>query len=159
MKKSRGLKILEEYSAKEYFFLGRGMSSEVFHDGEWVYKVFLLEEIESLKYKRFILGNLKHRMDLFNKSEFFYPIEKLIEVDSDVYILIYSYQESLPCHTFTAEEIIPFLTECWERRVVFPDIKPENFVRVNGKLKWIDYEPDKFTDNLFLNMCILLSGT
>ena len=66
-------------------------------------------------------------MDLFNKSEFFYPIEKLIEVDSDVYILIYSYQESLPCHTFTAEEIVPFLTECWERRVVFPDIKPPFF--------------------------------
>jgi hypothetical protein len=40
------------------------------------------------------------------------------------------------------------------KTLIFQDVKPENFVRVNGKLKWIDYEPDKFTDNLFLNMAV-----
>ena len=42
--------------------------------------------------------------------------------------------------------------ECWTRRLIFQDIKPDNFIRVNSHLKWIDYEPDKFSDNLFLNM-------
>jgi hypothetical protein len=47
-----------------------------------------------------------------------------------------------------------FLVECWQKRLIFQDVKPDNFIRVNGQLKWIDYEPDKFTDNLFLNMAV-----
>ncbi len=52
----------------------------------------------------------------------------------------------------TQTEIQDFLVECWQKKLIFQNIKPENFIRVNGELKWIDYEPDKYTDNLFLNM-------
>lgn len=150
---NKGLKILNFSFPNETFsFLGEGKSSVVFHDNSLVYKVFLLENYEALGYKRHILNTIKSSQTKFKNSIFFYPIHQVLEINTDCFILTYPFEKSEPCIAFEQTEIQDFLVECWQKRIIFQDIKPDNFVRVNNKLKWIDYEPDKFTDNLFLNM-------
>lgn len=150
-----GLIILEgKFPERCFFFLGEGKSSVVFHDESLVYKVFLLENYEALGYKRNVLNTIQTNKSKFENSNFFYPIQQIIEINKDCFILIYPFEKSEPCTAFEQNEIQNFLVENWQKRLIFQDIKPENFVRVNEKLKWIDYEPDKFTDNLFLNMAV-----
>jgi len=151
-REEKALTILNNYKKQEYYLLGKGMSSVVFHNTQLVYKVFLLDAIEGLSYKRHMLNTFKTKLHLFENSNFFYSIKDFIEINKNTLILIYPYQKSEPCITFNHEEIQDFLVECWQKRIIFQDIKPDNFIRVKGCLKWIDYEPDKFTDNLFLNM-------
>jgi hypothetical protein len=150
----KALDILKRYNQNEYLFLGEGMSSVVFRTAESVYKVFLLENIEGLSYKKQMLSVLQTKSHLFDNSNFFFPIQDLINLNENEIILIYPYEKSEPCYNFHFDEIQEFLTECWRKRIVFQDIKPDNFIRVIGQLKWIDYEPDIFTDNLFLNMAV-----
>jgi len=150
-----GLKILEERIAlKNFNFLGEGKSSVVFHDEISVYKVFLLENYEALGYKRNVLNTIQANKSKFENSNFFYPIQQIIEINKDCFILIYPYEKSEPCSAFKQNEIQNFLVENWQKRLIFLDVKPKNFIRVNGNLKWIDCEPEKFTDNLFLNMAV-----
>lgn len=150
-----GIAILNKsFPQKTFLFLGQGKSSVVFTAENLVYKVFLLENHEALSHKRNVLNTIHSNKNKFDNSNFFYPIQQIIEVNKDCYILIYPYEKSKPCTYFEQTEIQDFLVECWQKRIIFQDIKPENFVRVNGILKWIDYEPDKFTDNLFLNMAV-----
>ncbi len=150
-----GIAILNKnFPQKTFHFLGEGKSSIVFTDKTSVYKVFLLENYEALGYKRNILNTIKANKNKFDNSNFFYPIQQIIEVNHDCFIIIYPFEKSELCVSFESTEIQFFLVECWQKRIIFQDVKPENFVRVNGKLKWIDYEPDNFTDNLFLNMAV-----
>jgi len=152
---NNGIAILNKiFPQKTYRFLGEGKSSVVFTDEILIYKVFLLENYEALSYKRNILCTIQVNKSKFDNSDFFYPIQEIIQVNKDCFILIYPFEISVPCTSFEQNEIQNFLVECWQKRLIFQDVKPENFVRVNGKLKWIDYEPDKFTDNLFLNMAV-----
>lgn len=154
-RENNGIAILNKNFPQITFrFLGKGKSSVVFTDETSVYKVFLLEKYETLGYKRNILYKIQANKSKFENSKFFYPIQQIIEVNNDCYILIYPFEKSEPCTAFEKIEIQNFLVENWQKRLIFQDIKPENFVRVNGKLKWIDYDPDKFTDNLFLNMAV-----
>lgn len=153
-RQERGLDILKRhYPAINPVFLGEGFSSVVFHDDDLVYKVYLLSELEATGYKRDILSGLKTKLNRFSGSDFFYELNDLVS-GNDYYILSYPYEPSEPCNGFTFDEMEFFLAECWKRKVIFQDLKPDNFIRVNGKLKWIDYEPDKYTDNLFLNMAV-----
>jgi hypothetical protein len=155
IRENYGIAILNKsFPSKTFRFLGEGKSSVVFTDETLVYKVFLLENYEALGYKRNIFSTIQANISKFDNSNFFYPIQQIIEVNKDCYILIYPYEKSEPCTCFEQIEIQDFLVECWQKRIIFQDVKPENFIRVNGKLKWIDYEPDKFTDNLFLNMAV-----
>jgi len=150
-----GITILkDEFPQKIFRFLGEGKTSVVFTDETLVYKVFLLENYEALAYKRNMLNTIQANKSKFDNSDFFYPIQQIIEVNNDCFILIYPFEISEPCKVFKQDEIQNFLVENWRKRLIFQDIKPENFIRVNGNLKWIDYEPDKFTDNLFLNMAV-----
>ena len=150
---NNGIAILNKsFPQKTFRFLGEGKSSVVFTDKTSVYKVFLLENYEALGYKRNILNTIQANKSKFENSNFFYPIQQIIEVNQDCFIIIYPFEKSEPCVSFESIEIQYFLVECWQKRIIFQDVKPENFVRVNGKLKWIDSDPDKFTDNLFLNM-------
>ena len=154
-RENNGITILNiNFPQKIFRFLGEGKSSVVFTDETLVYKVFLLENYEALGYKRNILNTIQTNKSKFENSNFFYPIQQIIEVNNDCFILIYPFEKSEPCTAFEKTEIQNFLVENWQKRLIFQDVKPENFVRVNGKLKWIDYEPDKFTDNLFLNMAV-----
>jgi len=150
-----GLKILKEnFPQKTFDFLGKGKSSVVFNDNCIVYKIFILENYEPFEHKQHILNTIKSNKSKFKNSSFFYPIHQIIEINNDCFIIIYPFEKSDPCTVFEQGEIQNFLVECWQKRLIFQDIKPENFIRVNGNLKWIDYEPDKFTDNLFLNMAV-----
>ncbi|MDX1909828.1 MAG: glycosyltransferase [Bacteroidia bacterium] len=149
---SLALEALNRIAPKNYILLGEGASSVVFHDTEKVYKVYVLHNIESLSYKKDMLSGFRTKADRFQGSDFLYPIESLTEIDPHTFVLVYPYEASEPCQGFTLEEMEHFMADCWQRRLIFQDIKPDNFIRVKGKLKWIDYEPDKFTDNLFLNM-------
>lgn len=142
------------FPEKEFKYLGEGKSSVVFSADGFVYKVFLLEKYEALGYKRHIVETIRSNKHKFENTDFFYPIHQIIELDNDFHVLIYPFEPSEPCLDFEQNEIQDFLVECWQKRLIFQDIKPENFIRVNGKLKWIDYEPDKYTDNLFLNMAV-----
>lgn len=154
-RENKGIAILKKIIPQNKIrFLGEGKSSVVFTDETLVYKVFLLENYESLAYKRNIYHTIQANKRKFDNSDFFYPIQQIIEVNKDCFILIYQYERSEPCTAFDQYEIQDFLVENWQKRLIFQDVKPENFVRVNGKLKWIDYEPDKYTDNLFLNMAV-----
>ncbi len=154
-RKKTGIRLLQDKSPQKTFrFLGEGKSSVVFTDETLVYKVFLLENYEALGCKRNILNTIQANKSKFDNSHIFYPIHQIIEATNDCFILIYPYKKSKPCTSFDQSEIQDFLVECWQKRIIFQDVKPENFVRVNGQLKWIDYEPDKFTDNLFLNMAV-----
>jgi len=155
MRKNNGIEILNKTIPQKVFsYLGEGKSSVIFHDEKFVYKVFLLENYEALGYKRHILNTIQVNKSKFENSNFFYPIQDIIEINKDSFILIYPFEKREPCTAFEQNEIQDFLVENWQKRLIFQDIKPENFVRVQGKLKWIDYEPDKFTDNLFLNMAV-----
>ena len=151
-RQQKALELLRDYQSQTYKLLGEGMSSVVFNTEQWVYKVFLLQDIAALSYKKLQLQAIQSRLGAFENSAFFYPIKEILQIDEDTYILIYPFEKSVPCTELHYEETIAFLVECWQKRIIFQDIKPDNFVRVNGLLKWIDYEPDKFNDNLFLNM-------
>ena len=140
------------FPQKEFRFLGEGKSSSVFTDEIYVFKIFILDNFEALSYKQHTANTIKLSIDKFENSQFFYPILEIIEITDKRFILIYPFEKSEPCLFFRHNEIQDFLAECLQKRLIFQDIKPENFIRVNEKLKWIDYEPDKFTDNLFLNM-------
>lgn len=154
-RKNNGNTILNKvFPQKVFSFLGEGKSSVVFHDDNLVYKVFLLENYEDLGYKRNILNEIQASKYKFENADFFYPIQQIVEISNDCFILVYAFEKSEPCLAFEQNEIQNFLVENWQKRLIFQDVKPENFVRVNGRLKWIDYEPDKFTDNLFLNMAV-----
>lgn len=144
--------ILTNYKQQTYTLLGEGSASVVFRAEQWVYKVFLLHDIAALSYKKLQVQTMLTRTEVFANSDFFYPIKEVLKIDDDTFLLIYPFEESEPCQAIYYDEIVPFLVECWQKRILFQDIKPDNFIRVNGKLKWIDYELDKFNDNLFLNM-------
>ncbi len=148
-----GLKILKDkFPKKNFHFLGQGKSSVVFNDEDLVYKVFLLEDYESLKHKRYIFDTILLNKNKFGDSKFFYSINEIIEINNSCFIINYPFEISEPCRSFEKNEIQEFLAECWQKRIIFKDIKPDNFIRVNKNLKWVDYEPEQFTDNLFLNM-------
>ena len=133
-----------------FSYLGEGATSVVYTDNTKVYKVFIGEELTQISWKR---GLLKYIMDnnLFLGTQFFYPIEEIISVKENQ-IFVYKYEQSEPCKRFFENEIIDFLIECWKIKLIFKDVKPKNFIRVNGKLKFIDYDPEPYNDNLFLNM-------
>lgn len=149
------LALLKKYvPAADFSLLGTGKSSVVFHDGKLVYKVFMLKESPTLAPKRPLRNTLVGIKDKFIGAEHFYPIQDLQTIDEQSFVLTYPYEAGSPCVAFDREEIQHFLRECWQRKLIFLDIKPANFIRVNGALKWIDYEPEVFSDNLFLNMAV-----
>ena len=152
-RKNKGLSILHNYYSQKIFrFLGEGKSSVVFTDETLIYKVInYTDRITTQQNYADIINSVKHK---FENSFHFYPISEISEIQPSCFILTYKFEMSEPCIKFEIEEIQKFLIECWQKQIIFLDVKPKNFIRVNGNLKWIDYEPDKFTDNLFLNMAV-----
>ncbi|MHA1381068.1 MAG: radical SAM protein [Candidatus Helarchaeota archaeon] len=146
----KALKILKKLGKKDFIYLGEGFSGIVFHNGIYVYKVHIplvngnYGESDGLYY-------LTEKINIFDdKSKFFYKLE-LFKQDG-IYILKYPYEKNEPIGRISKDEFIDFLTECWKKKIIFKSITQEkNFIRVNGQLKFIDYEILPYSDNLFLN--------
>ncbi len=126
-------------------FIGSGNESVVFTDNIFIYKFFDNELNNNLLLTQ-LLGRFKGCKRLFNLKE-------LIEIDG-FYVLKYAYYASRPYVGGRKEEIIEFLVECWERRIVHWDVKPLNFHVFNDGLHLIDYgydiKPFNYKDFLFM---------
>lgn len=146
----KSLKLLKTFKNQNYYYLGQGFSGIVFHDKKFVYKVHIplnynnYNEIDKLLY-------LKEKQNIFINSKHFYEIIDIFKID-EIYILKYQYESSEPINFLTEGDYISFLTECWNRKIICKSLTKENFIRVNGIIKLIDYEIESFNDNLFLNM-------
>ncbi len=150
LRKQKALKLLQKWKPGSYSYLGAGFAGVVFHDGQWVYKVHLplsannFNEVDNILF-------LKSKLELFSGRKHFYELRELTLVD-DVYILVYPYEQSKPVENLTREDMVSFLAEMWQMKVLCRSItKGNNFVRVNGIIKLIDYEIETYNDNLFLN--------
>lgn len=145
------LKLLEQIYNKEFHYLGKGMSSVVFYDRKSVYKVYIPQKNKSEEEIDISLCILNRKLQFINNCSFFFNIHKIIKADPN--ILIYEYKDSHELDYLQEEELQDFLVECWAMKIIFKDIKKDNFRRVfNGQLKYIDFEMELYNDNLFLNM-------
>lgn len=149
-RKQKALDVLSAMGLKNLDFLGQGEEGVVFCNADYVYKVYLsqfngkglTETYRSLSFFTY-LRRCKHT----------YIVDEIINDDNCI-IAKYKFEESQPCNQYTEEMIIPFLTECWQNKIILQDCKPHNFVIVDGNIKLIDFEGCDYTDNLFLNMCV-----
>lgn len=149
----KAVELLTSLSPKQDFtFLGEGASSVILHDYSWVYKVVLPSDMTRLPTDSLTLNVLRTNREQFLNKEFFYPLHELIDLANGAYVVVYPFEISTPCTSFDSAEIQRFLIETWQMGLVFRDVKPANFIRVASQLKWIDYDPEPITDNLFLNM-------
>lgn len=146
-RRKRAVAALEGMAGSPLVRLGEGQSSVVFHDGRWVYKVFVP-----------VAGAEQESVGSWNGAwptgPYFFDGLEWVAGREGTKVLRYRYEEGVSCTQFDREEIIGFLLSCWQQRIVFRDVKPANFIRVGGKLKWVDYEPEGYSDNLFLNMVV-----
>jgi hypothetical protein len=148
-KRRKALNILQSYRMTEYHYLGEGKEDVVFTDNQKVYKVYF-----SLSEQKFL--NLKAAMPYLCNAIHLSDIEDIEDIVNfqDNFILIYLFEKSELIIKLIEEDFIGFLAEMWQRKLIAKNIKPENFVRINGIIKLIDYELEQYTDNLFLNMCM-----
>ncbi|MBU3676672.1 MAG: glycosyltransferase family 2 protein, partial [Chitinophagaceae bacterium] len=150
MRKLRARNILEKWKNGNYHYLGAGFSGVVFHDEQWVYKVHLplstnnFNEIDNILF-------LKEKLHLFHGRKHFYPLRELTFFE-EAYILVYPYEKGEKVTSLSREDMLGFLSEMWAMKVLCRSItKENNFIRVNGVIKLIDYEIESYHDNLFLN--------
>lgn len=149
-KQKKAYKLLTSKLNGVFFYLGEGATSVVFTDYNKVYKVSLEQELTQAAFKNSLLSYIVDNSILYN-CKYFYPIDDIIYIKNNL-IYIYKYDKSEQCTSFSENEIIDFLIECWKLKIIFKDIKPKNFIRVNGCLKFVDFEPEPYNDNYFLNM-------
>lgn len=150
-RKEKALKILKRFRHGDYHYLGEGLASTVFHDHKRVYKLYLPQSDSYGEIKKGSLALLKDKIPYFKGATHLFELTALEEIEGHS-LLIYPYEESSPIKNTNEEEMIGFLTECWQRKLIFRDIKRENFRRVKNRVVFIDYELDSYNDNLFLNM-------
>ena len=145
IKKAKSILAQIGIHAPEY--LGHGCEGVVFHDNQFVYKVYVdcPNKTEIKRRISFFLG-IEHCRTL-------YTINDCIET-GDAVIIKYPYEPSTPCVNYTEEEAIIFLTECFQNNMAIRDCKPHNFIRAGKTIRLVDMEACNYTDNLFLNMCI-----
>jgi glycosyltransferase involved in cell wall biosynthesis len=138
--------ILQTYKQSNYRYLGEGQEGVVYTDEQRVYKV-----LDSVSENKLLL--LKANLTLLKNAGHLYEIESIVRFQN-TNIMIYPYENSEPITVLCENDFVGFLAEMWQRKLIAKNIKPENFVRVSGVIKLIDYELELYTDNLFLNMCV-----
>ncbi|MBI5489530.1 MAG: radical SAM protein [Deltaproteobacteria bacterium] len=144
-------KLLETWRPGDYSFLGEGFSGVVFHDGSRVFKVHLARQPD-LQRESDTLTYLGSRLPDFAGRKHFAALAALERVEG-AWVLSYPFEPSRPVEDLTGDDLISFLSECWEMEVIFRNIPADNFVRrLDGSLLLVDYEPEPFTDELFANM-------
>lgn len=148
--------LIKKVGEKDFNYLGKGDTFIVFTDFKLIYKVFLPKKTTDEHFKSRLLQSLEAARHKFENSLFLYPILDIYDISNHNFIVVYPFENSQPCESFANDEIQNFLVECWQKRLIFHDIKPNNFVRTSSGLKFIDIEPDFYSayqfDNLFLNM-------
>ena len=132
-------------------YLGSGRQGVVYNQNGWIYKVILSEKTE--------LGDIIWYRNYFKnhnfKTDHFCNLAEVIHVDKEITVEKYKYEKGEQISIYTESESIIFLATCWREKVVVFDCKPENFIRVNNKLKMIDMGAcSSYSDNLFLNSCL-----
>ena len=150
-RKIKAKDILDDMGIKDIHYLGQGFEGVVFHDNTHVYKVIMPFFKGKNKWNTY-----RHLTFFFEKEDFksFYHLEEVIE-HKKVFIQKYKYEPSTPVDKFTQKDIILFLTECWQKKIIVQDCKKENFIRVGENLKLVDMDASVYySDNLFLNACI-----
>lgn len=146
--------LLNKYNTNTYHYLGEGFAGIVYHDNINSYKIHIPKMLGSIAhYRQHCVSSLIDKKHLFENTKHFFRIKDVLKIDN-TYILISEYQPSEIVNYLYEDEMISFLTECWQKKIILVDIKEQNFVRVNGLLKMIDIEIDNYTDNLFLNMIV-----
>jgi len=146
-RQNNALAVLRSYKDGNYSYLGEGQEGVVFTDAIWTYKVYgsVLPETKRIQ--------LEAYRNLLHNAVHLYEISDIVLFLGNT-ILIFPYEDSDRITLLNEEDIIGFLVEMWQRRLIFSDINPSNFIRVNGIIKLIDFEFKPYTDNLFLNMCV-----
>lgn len=149
-RKQKALEILSEIGLEDIKYLGMGNEGVVFHNEKYVYKV--LVPYYWGKDKRETLRRLSYFFNL-SPCKYIYNIEQIIEHKGYI-IEKYPYERSMAVTDLTEPEVIGFLTECWQNRIIIKDCKKKNFIRTDKGLKLVDMDACRYDDNLFLNMCI-----
>lgn len=147
IRKQKAIDILSQLNIQQPCYLGQGCEGVVFHDDKYVYKIHLDCPNKA---------EIKRRLSFFTEltdCKTLYRIEECVEVGNSI-VAIYTYEPSTPCHNYTENEAVDFLTECHQHRMAIRDCKPHNFIRVGNSIKLVDMEACNYTDNLFLNMCV-----
>ena len=146
------LKILQKYKVQDYEFLSEGREGFVFVNGTYAYKVFK----NKVDNKSICL--LVEELEKFKKFKFLPTIFNLENIDG-YYVLVYKYIEGERPNLITKNESFNFLIECWKQKVIFKNIKLENFIKDKDNNLWFidislngDIQP--YDDNLFLNMAV-----
>ena len=150
-RKLKAKDVLDDMGIKEAHYLGQGFEGVVFHDSSYVYKVIMPFFKGKNKWNTY-----RHLTFFFEKEDFksFYHLEEVIEYQN-VFIQKYKYEPSTPVDKFKQKDVVLFLTECWQKKIIVQDCKKENFVRVGENLKLVDMDASVYySDNLFLNACI-----
>jgi len=150
-RKLKAKDILDDMGIKEAHYLGQGFEGVVFHDSSYVYKVIMPFFKGKNKWNTY-----RHLTFFFEKEDFksFYHLEEVIEYQN-VFIQKYKYEPSTSVDKFTQKDVVLFLTECWQKKIIVQDCKKENFIRVGENLKLVDMDASVYySDNLFLNACI-----
>lgn len=143
--------ILDDIGLKDIHYLGQGFEGVVFHDSTHVYKVIMPFFKGKNKWNTY-----RHLTFFFEEENFksFYHLEEIIE-HKNVFIQKYKYEPSTPIDKFTQKDVVLFLTECWQKKIIVQDCKKENFIKVGENLKLVDMDASVYySDNLFLNACV-----
>jgi len=154
-RREKAIRILNKHKPQSYYYLGEGWEGIIFHDKKYVYKVFIPQKKDGIIKDTWKFGFLHSKIGVFKNRKHLVELLDLIKVNN-VFILKYLFAEFTPVDKIEKQEAISFLTECWQEKVIFRDVKMSNFIRVNNVLRYIDYgynqDFTQYNDNYFLNM-------
>lgn len=131
--------ILRKNNVVDFHLLGLGREGVSFRAGEYVYKVF---DKGNNNVNSFFLE------ETLSDSKHFYQVGVVNDN-----IICYKYELSAGMVSYSLDDAVSFLAECWKRRIIIKDCKPSNFIRTRQGIKLIDMNGHEYDDNLFLNMC------
>ena len=150
-RREEALKILLEEGIDNLEFLGEGQEGVVYTNKKYVYKVILpLHSVGEFDFQK-VYRNKSYFINLSSNLKCLHRIELIKTLKN--YVIKYDYEKSIPCEIYTENEAISVLIELWQEKIIIRDCKPENFIRLNDRIKLVDADGEAYTDNLFLNMC------